>query len=142
LRYRLSNPQIIHETIDGETIVIDLATGTYYSLRGSGGEIWEHLIAGTDTTEMASRLCARYSSVDGEIGRAVETLVAQLTEAALIVPAGDADAGHEEAVEGTGQAGGPFVAPVFEQFTDMQDIILLDPVHEVGSRGWPHAESA
>ena len=35
----------------------------------------------------------------------------------------------------------PFVAPSFTTFTDMQDIILLDPVHEVDTRGWPHASA-
>ena len=33
----------------------------------------------------------------------------------------------------------PYVPPVLEKFTDMQDLILLDPVHEVSERGWPHA---
>jgi hypothetical protein len=31
-----------------------------------------------------------------------------------------------------------FEPPVLEKFTDMQDLILLDPVHEVDERGWPH----
>ena len=32
----------------------------------------------------------------------------------------------------------PWSAPVLETFTDMQDLILLDPVHEVEpTRGWP-----
>jgi hypothetical protein len=35
----------------------------------------------------------------------------------------------------------PFVPPGFATFTDMQDIILLDPVHEVDTRGWPHASA-
>ena len=34
------NPQVLHESIDGEVIAIDLATGNYYSLRGSGADIW------------------------------------------------------------------------------------------------------
>jgi hypothetical protein len=33
----------------------------------------------------------------------------------------------------------PFQAPALEKHSDMQDLILLDPVHEVGPRGWPHA---
>jgi hypothetical protein len=32
--------------------------------------------------------------------------------------------------------------PPISKFTDMQDIILLDPVHEVDARGWPHASAA
>jgi len=35
----------------------------------------------------------------------------------------------------------PFVSPSFTTFTDMQDIILLDPVHEVDTQGWPHASA-
>ena len=31
----VSSPQVIHETIDGEVIVINLGTGSYYSLRDS-----------------------------------------------------------------------------------------------------------
>jgi hypothetical protein len=36
-------------------------------------------------------------------------------------------------------AGVSFRAPRLEKHTDMQDLILLDPVHEVDpQRGWPH----
>jgi len=30
---------------------------------------------------------------------------------------------------------------VVEKYTDMQDLVLLDPVHEVDERGWPHVQS-
>ena len=32
-----------------------------------------------------------------------------------------------------------FEPPVVEKFTDMQDLVLLDPVHEVQEMGWPLA---
>src|SRR5438270_869701 len=32
-RFRVNSPNVIHETIEGEVILIDLKTGTYYSLR-------------------------------------------------------------------------------------------------------------
>ena len=31
-----------------------------------------------------------------------------------------------------------FEAPVLEKYTDMQTLLLVDPVHEVDDRGWPH----
>ena len=52
----VTNPQAMHETIDGETIVIDLATGTYYSLRGSGPTIWNAVAAGASTETIIERL--------------------------------------------------------------------------------------
>src|SRR5579875_805638 len=41
----IDDDRVVHETIDGETILIDLSTGTYFSLRGSGPRIWELLLA-------------------------------------------------------------------------------------------------
>lgn len=41
-------PHVVHETIDGEAILIHLVTGTYYSLDGVGAELWGALAAGVD----------------------------------------------------------------------------------------------
>ena len=32
----------------------------------------------------------------------------------------------------------PYVPPQIERFTDMQELLLLDPIHEVDDTGWPH----
>ena len=35
-------------------------------------------------------------------------------------------------------AAGPYLEPAFEKFSDMQEMLLLDPIHEVSAEGWPH----
>src|SRR4029450_13507670 len=45
MRYRVNSPQVINETIDGEAIMINLATGSYYSLDRVGGDVWTLLEA-------------------------------------------------------------------------------------------------
>jgi len=40
LRYRLNAPQVLAETIAGEAMIVNLATGHYFSLQGSGVDIW------------------------------------------------------------------------------------------------------
>jgi hypothetical protein len=30
--------------------------------------------------------------------------------------------------------------PALEKFTNMQDILLLDPIHDVSDMGWPHQQ--
>ena len=39
-QYRILTPQIIHETIDGEVVVVNLETGTYYSIDKAGAIVW------------------------------------------------------------------------------------------------------
>jgi hypothetical protein len=131
-----TNPNVIHETIQGETIIIDLATGTYYSLLGSGPAIWEELTAGAATAVILDRAVERFEGDPAEIRSAVEAFIRELEEQQLIAPteAGSPNgAGLAPATDPT-----PFVTPKLETYTDMQDIILLDPVHKVDGRGWPH----
>jgi hypothetical protein len=33
----------------------------------------------------------------------------------------------------------PFAAPALNTFSDMQELLLLDPIHEVDEAGWPVA---
>jgi hypothetical protein len=136
MRHRVNSPNVIHETIEGEVVLIDLKTGTYYSLRGVGAAIWEDLVAGAGADEIAGDLRRRYDASDDQIADAVQTLIRELEDEGLV----RAEAADEEAVTlPTLEDGGrpPFEMPSLEKHTDMQDLILLDPVHEVGAAGWP-----
>lgn len=139
MRFRINSPEVISETIQGETIVINLTTGTYYSLPDSGAEIWEAVAASATVDEIAAVLQARYDAPPAEITAGVSELVEELLAEQLIT-ASDAmstDVAPGEPVE-------PKLAfrkPALGKYTDMQDLVLLDPVHEVDDRGWPHAKT-
>src|SRR5260221_10606132 len=82
---RINAPQVVHETIDGETILIHLGTGVYYSLEGSGALMWEMLAAGAGEGEIVTDALVRYDA-DGEVLRAaVGSLIGELTAEGLIV---------------------------------------------------------
>ena len=132
-----TNPQVIHETIDGETIIIDLVSGTYYSLQGAGAEIWNAVADGEGRDGVQARIAAAYAGEAGEIGAAVDGFLAELEAEGLIVSASANGAAPGAPPAATGST--PFAPPRLEKYTDMQDIILLDPVHKVDDRGWPHA---
>lgn len=142
--YRVNSPQVISETVGGETIIVNLASGHYFSLQGTAVEVWEGLERGESAETIALELEHRYEAGDGEIEAAVKKLLEDFAGAELIVE--DASANGNSAGSGalSSQDVGervPFVVPGFATFTDMQDIILLDPVHEVDTRGWPHASA-
>lgn len=143
-RLRVNGPRVMHERIDGEVIVIDLATGSYFSLREVGSEIWAEIERGATEQEIVAVLEGRYEAARDEIDNAVRRLVEELAGEGLIDSAeatGDSSAGSTASAPSAESNGSrkAFSAPVLEKHTDMQDLILLDPVHEVDARGWPHA---
>jgi hypothetical protein len=142
--FRIDPQDVIHETIDGEVILIAVQTGSYYSLEGSGAEVWEGLRAGRSPEEIVAELERRYDAQPGEVATAVSTVVDELLHEGLLrraVPqeGGNGRPGPVSALEA---AGTPFAAPVLHKFTDMQDFLLVDPVHEVGDAGWPHTAAS
>jgi len=140
--YRVNAPEAIHQTIEGEVILINLSTGNYYSLRDTAAEVWAMLEAGMEPDEAAGRLAARYGASEEETGSHVRDLVEHLREEGLLAEADPAaDASPPPAGEDPPAA--EYTPPAVEKFEDMQDLILLDPVHEVDAReGWPHVPGA
>ena len=138
--FRVNSPNVIHETIEGEVILIDLKTGTYYSLRDAGAAVWQAIEHGADEDGICTALELRYEGAADEMREAVRRLLAELEGEGLVRREDGAAASGLP-----GSNGGPrasFQPPTLEKHTDMQDLILLDPVHEVGARGWPHPAGA
>lgn len=137
--YAVCGPQVIHETIDGEVVIINLATGNYYSLRGTGAYVWEGLVAGTSVPAITEALVTVFDGLDAPPD--LSPFLDHLEREGLI--AHSTDPGAPSAPQ---PASGPrtaYAAPALEGFTDMQDLILLDPVHEVDEAyGWPRPKSA
>lgn len=142
MRYRV-NDQVINETIDGEAVMINLATGNYYSLDRVGAEIWEYITRAAPTSEIVHSLCLRYEASPEEVEMATLRLEAELLDEGLIVVCeGDSGTKERPPVSAAPDVRAPFQPPTLQKFSDMQDLILLDPVHEVDARGWPHVSDA
>jgi len=138
-RFRLDAPNVIAETIEGEAIMINLGTGNYYSVQGSGADVCTMLEEGASEEEIVDGLLLRYDGEREAVTAAVGQLLRDLEAEQLVARA---DGGAPNLPQQAAGAKSPFVPPTFEKYTDMQDLVLLDPVHEVDERGWPHAEPA
>jgi hypothetical protein len=138
-------PHVVHETIDGETILIHLGTGTYYSLDGVGAEVWALLVAGASAVEVAVRMTTRYDADPALVGRTVGSLVDELIQEGLLAhaPPDSAPVAQRGETEGEVEClvAGPFVSPLLRKYTDMQEFMLVDPLHDVeADAGWPHVK--
>ena len=137
-RFTVDPKRVVHETIDGETILIHLKTGAYYSLSGSGPEIWSLLVDGWSDETAAEELARRYPDSD-EAAEATRSFVRELVREELLHEGPDAT---EEPPGAELPSGGAFETPRVQQYTDMQYFLLLDPIHEVEAAGWPHERDA
>jgi Coenzyme PQQ synthesis protein D (PqqD) len=144
--YEPAGQDIVSEEIDGEVIIVNLKNGHYYSLTQSATVIWAGIQEHAPLEQIQDRLLARYSGDTASIRQGLVDLIKALEVEQLITQrsaaaeeaspvdestAGEIPLGEKEA----------YLPPLFERFTDMGDLLLLDPVHEVeDEKGWPHAK--
>jgi coenzyme PQQ synthesis protein D (PqqD) len=139
-RFRINTPNVVAETVDGETTIVDLEKGIYYALNGSGSVIWDEVTSGAPQAEVTSVLARTFDIAGEEAERAVGDLIGELAEAGLIVENGSGSNGPPTVadpppVAANGRAG--YVEPKLSTYTDMQELLLLDPIHETDDAGWP-----
>lgn len=140
--YRINQPAVITEVIDGEAIVVNLDSGAYYSLRDSACVAWELFAQQMPASVVVAQMVSRYDAAPDVIAPAVETLLAEMLQENLLV-ATEAAPDVESSLRVTGGDDRlPFAPPVLEKFTDMADLLLLDPIHDVDDAGWPHPAPA
>ena len=114
-------PQVIGETLQEETIILNLQTGTYYACQATGSLIWNLLEKGSSIEQMV----LHFEPIP-DLTLKITRFLQQLQEEQLIVS-------YEsmEFLSPTVDKVVPFVVPILEKHTDMQDFLELDPIHEV-----------
>lgn len=132
--FRLNEPDVTFEGFDGEVLLINLANGNYYSLRGSAVGIWPWLLEGHTVSAMAGAVASLCDTPIATLETDIKAFVDQLLAQDLITPRDDAPTSDIDTTTAKLDA---YASPSVEAYTDMQDLLLLDPIHEVDVTGWP-----
>lgn len=132
--YELSGVNIVSENFGGEIVAVNLDSGKYYSILKTGAYVWSALIAHHSTKQIVMVLSNLYQLESSVVSDDVLRFVDQLIQEGLITPVQQATLPRP-----TDEPVGDYVTPAFEIFSDMQEILLLDPVHDVDASGWPLA---
>jgi len=132
-KYSTAVPGTACELFDGELVVAHYGSGYYYSISESGALIWQGLRHGLADSEVTDWLAVHYAAQAAEVRDLVPAFIARMRDEGLLIPDSAVPAGPALPVLN----GGLFEAPVLEKFDDLQELLLVDPVHEVDSTGWP-----
>lgn len=138
-RFRVNTPTVTHETIDGEAVIINLDSGNYYSLVEVGSFIWGLVEKGASASEVQHLVRQTYQGEAIDIDRGVKELLGQLQQENLIVPVDGAGASAlTDVLSSNNSHEKPsFNRPSLHKYSDMQELLLLDPIHDVDDAGWP-----
>lgn len=134
--FEINAPAVAGEIIDGEAIILHLPKGHYFSSEGSGAMIWAGIERKMPLDSIADALAQRFGLDTAAARTAAEDFIAELVRHDLVRPA---EPGESVVDPGQLPGGGDYSPPRIEIYTDMQELLLLDPIHEVDPAGWPVA---
>ena len=78
------NAEVLHREVEGETVLLDADSGTYYTLNETGSAIWEMIEEPTPLTAVHANLLETFDVSDEDAWNGILTLVADLAEQGLV----------------------------------------------------------
>jgi hypothetical protein len=92
--------------------------------------------------DVVKKMCLYYEGNDNEIDNTVHSFISELMAEGLIVSGQETDKALSCDAGGVSQSDErtikiEFKPPALNKYSDMQDLLLLDPIHDVDVAGWP-----
>lgn len=134
-RYTVFDNNIISDVFGEEVVLVNLESGVYYSLRGSATQIWIRLVSQYAIPEIIADLLNIYQVAEQDLVVDIDQFINQLIDFKIIKITSDSTSKQIDFTVNTTLL--EYNPPILETFSDMQEILLLDPVHDVDKAGWP-----
>jgi hypothetical protein len=126
---------VVHEAIEGEVIIVNLDKGLYFSTDGVGASIWAMIVAGRTADEIL--LWAKGLDAGDVVAADVAEFLDDLRENELVRDVAETPEAGDFDVPA---APANYEKPTLNVYADMEELLLLDPIHDVSDDvGWPHA---
>ena len=128
MNYQLSR-RVAADLFEGEYIIANLDTGLYYSLQGAGIYFLKNLPLG-NPEQVIEKFTETFAEQKEEIELDLKSIWSQLENELIVVPT-DSDQVKSEL-----ELPVNYEPSSFNRYADMQDLLALDPIHEVDEEGW------
>lgn len=126
------NPRLAADVFDAEYIIANLDTGLYYNVQGLAVSLLQALPFESPVTPI-KLLAARFPAQEEIITKELELIWKDLLEEEIIKEANSVVAANADWVANVTI----YTESRFNRYADMQDLLMLDPIHEVDEEGWP-----
>lgn len=135
--YILNEEKMFYDEADGIGIIINFTTGIYYSLNLIGTAIYRSVVANGLSVYAVIEYLKTCENCPKNIEELVLNFFEDLVEKeVLIKKESQEDIEIEIDIEKKDLREG--FEPIFDEYSEVQDLILADPIHEVDPNlGWP-----
>lgn len=131
--FKLNEEKMFYDMAEGQAIVINFTTGMYYGTSSLGSAVLDALLAGAAVEDVCKAIQA-LPGCPADMEEQLKAFIAQLQEKEILV-SGEST-GAACALDASHLADG--FALTVDEFAEVQDLILADPVHDVDvEQGWP-----
>jgi hypothetical protein len=141
--FKINKADVVYEMFDDEVIIINLDSGNYYSFGQSGTDMWRLIESDLAFGEMVKWLQDNCEEDGPDIIESVlKESLEELEREGLIVLDESQKSSTEKRLDSpdiieprTDKI--VFEKPILEKHSDMQDFLLVDPIHEIDYTEWP-----
>jgi Coenzyme PQQ synthesis protein D (PqqD) len=136
--YTVATTGVASEQFDNEVVIINVQTGSYYNItEPSAVAIWNLLRSPVSVPQIVQSIVSQFETTPDTATPVIERFIHQLLTELLIVSTASSDTVVAVSIVEKK----PFTDPVLQIFDDMQDLLILDPVHDVNAqKGWPYKQ--
>ena len=92
--YTIDRKRVTWDEIDGETLIINVETGYYFSLDGVGSLIWNMLAAGVEERDIVARIVSEFDVEESTARTDLQSLVDALLSEELVSCPGSQEMGE------------------------------------------------
>lgn len=135
--FSVNTPSTVFERLDGEVIIISNITGKYYSLGYTASDVWYLIDNAVRRSLWLEIVMENFLEVPVSAEEELNSFVKDLLSENLIKPSDAANGGSRFLPQDYPR--GKWSSPELLIFDDLQDLLLVDPIHETGDEGWPFA---
>lgn len=124
------NNKVAAEVFDDECIIANLDSGLYYSVQGNGINLINALPF-NDPEPVIEQLVSTLQEHASECAEQLTAIWAELLSEGIVA--------EQETPAPQPASPAPiqqYSQPVLNRYADMQDLLLLDPIHDVSEDGW------
>lgn len=144
--YRINKPDVVFEYFKDETVIINLKSGNYYSIDKVGTDILSLIEKKETLNQIIFHIKRRYHASAQDIDDSVKKFIDQLNKEKIIKEEVSSEREKKSLEKKASDQSKnikkvSFSSPRLSKYTDMQELLLLDPIHDVDETGWPKKKS-